>query len=85
MGSKDLNAIKGVADWKLKTSNFSVNLGFGLMLVKHLQISANYNIACGKTGEMTFNKAADNTWKTLAGKTKDGRANAWQVGLAYYF
>ena len=71
--------------YALKNSNFSVNLGFGVTAFKHLQVSANYNIACGKTGEMTFNKAADNTWKTLAGKTKDGRANAWQIGLAYYF
>ena len=34
---------------------------------------------------MSFSKAADKTWKALAGKTKDGRANAWQIGLAYYF
>ena len=85
VGSKDQTIVKDIADWTLKTSNFSVNLGFGLMLVKHLQISANYNIACGTTGEMSFSKAADKTWKALAGKTKDGRANAWQIGLAYYF
>ena len=34
---------------------------------------------------MSFSKAADKTWKALAGTTKDGRANAWQIGLAYYF
>lgn len=42
----------GVSDWKLKTSNFSINLGLGATLVKHLQVSANYNIACGTTGEI---------------------------------
>ena len=40
--------------YALKNSNFSINLGFGVTAFKHLQVSANYNIACGKTGHATW-------------------------------
>ena len=64
---------------KFKNSDLSVNVGLGLMMFKHLQLSANYNIACGKTCDVTsMQNVADMV------KTK-GRYNAWQVGLAYYF
>ena len=62
-------------EWQLKSSNFSVNVGAGVMLVKHLQLSANYNIACGKTGDVTVAKVA----------TATGKANAWQIAAVYYF
>lgn len=61
-------------NWKWKDSNLSVNVGLGLMLVNHLQINANYNIACGKTGEATVDNVDFN-----------GKFNSWQIGLAYYF
>jgi len=67
-------------NWKWKDSNFSVNVGLGLMLLQHLQVNANYNIACGKTGEATIENAA-----TKAIKNANGRNNSWQLGLAYYF
>ncbi len=65
-------------NWKWNDTNFSVNVGLGVMLVNHLQINANYNIACGKTGE-----AKDD----IAGVVKDfnAKSNSWQIGLAYYF
>ena len=67
-------------DWKdqgsysLKKSNFSVNVGAGVTVLSHLQISANYNIACGKT--------ADVTWKNVNGKSRN---NSWQIALGYWF
>lgn len=64
-------------EWKLKSSQFSVNVGAGFTILKHLQLTANYNIACGKTGEIT----ASNVLST----PKSGRTNAWQIALAYYF
>lgn len=64
-------------NWKWKNSNFSVNVGLGLMLVNHLQVNANYNIACGKTGEVRVNDVVDEAF--------DGKFNSWQIGLAYYF
>lgn len=63
-------------NWKWKESNFSVNLGAGLMLLNHLQLNANYNIACGKTAEATFDKVKTGI---------KGKSNSWQIGLAYYF
>ena len=72
-----------MGEWRLKSSTFSVNVGVGAMLLSHLQLSANYNIACGKTGDMTVSKALGETGQNLF--SKNGRTNAWQIGLAYYF
>lgn len=65
------------AQWKLKKSTFSVNLGLGVMLINHLQVGANYNIVCGKTGEVTVLDGAESLVR--------GRANSWQISAAYYF
>lgn len=67
------------ATWNLKSSAFSVNVGAGVTIASHFEVSANYNIACGRTGDVTFEDTVDKVFK------KHGRANAWQIGLAYYF
>ena len=83
VGDKVTNIISNVVDWRLKDSNLSANVGLGLMLLNHLQISANYNIAFGTTGEFNvLTDVASRTWDTVTGKTK---ANAWQLSVAYYF
>lgn len=83
VGDKNQSLFKDMGEWRLKSSTFSVNVGLGAMLLSHLQISANYNIACGKTGETTVSSALDELAQSAA--KKRGRANAWQIGLAYYF
>ena len=83
VGDKNQSIFKDMGEWRLKSSTFSVNVGVGAMLLSHLQLSANYNIACGKTGDMTVSKALGETAQELLGK--NGRTNAWQIGLAYYF
>lgn len=83
VGDKNQSLFKDMSEWRLKSSTFSVNVGLGAMLLSHLQISANYNIACGKTGETTVSSALGELAKSAA--KKRGRANAWQIGLAYYF
>ena len=83
VGDKNQSLYKDVAQWRLKSSTFSVNVGLGAMLLSHLQISANYNIACGKTGDTTVSDVAGETVQQMF--KKRGRANAWQIGLAYYF
>ena len=65
---------------KFKDSDVSVNVGLGVTIVKHLQLNANYNIACGKTCDVT----ATDVLSAVTSKTK-GRFNSWQVGLAYFF
>ncbi|WP_418580184.1 porin family protein [Prevotella sp.] len=84
VGDKNQSLLKDAAEWKLKSSNFSVNVGLGFTVLSHLQVSANYNIACGKTGDVTVSDAAGATLQELIGKN-GGKANAWQVGVAYYF
>lgn len=83
VGDKNQSIFKDMGEWRLKSSTFSVNVGVGAMLLNHLQLSANYNIACGKTGDMTVSKALGDTAQELL--SKNGRTNAWQIGLAYYF
>ena len=83
VGDKNQSLFKDMGEWRLKSSTFSVNVGLGAMLLSHLQISANYNIACGKTGESTVSSALGELAQSAA--KKRGRANAWQIGLAYYF
>lgn len=85
VGDKNQSLLKDAAEWKLKSSNFSVNVGLGFTVLSHLQVSANYNIACGKTGDVTVSDAAGATLQELIGKNGGGKANAWQVGVAYYF
>jgi len=71
-----------VYDWTMKSSNFSVNVGLGTTLLKHLQLKVNYNIALGKTGDVEVTDGAGAAWDIIRGKAK---ANAWQVSAAYYF
>ena len=82
IGDKSKNIVDNALEWRLKDSNLSANVGLGLMLLDHLQISANYNIALGTTGEVDVNKALGTTWDTAIGKAK---ANAWQLSVAYFF
>jgi len=63
-----------VADWSVKTAHISANAGLGVMLLQHLQVSANYNFALSKSAEVTVNG--------VTGKVKN---NAWQIGVAYFF
>ena len=77
VGDKDIKT--DVGNWTFKSSNISANVGLGLMLLRHLQISANYNFSLGKTGELE---------QDIPGAIKsidDGKLNAWQIGLTYFF
>uniref|UniRef100_A0AB33JAL8 Porin family protein n=1 Tax=Prevotella sp. GTC17259 TaxID=3236795 RepID=A0AB33JAL8_9BACT len=67
--------------FQMKKSNFSVNLGAGVSLLKHVEVGFKYNIVCGKTGDINVLDAAG---KAISNTAK-GRYNSWQVGLAYYF
>ena len=68
-------------NFQMKKSLFSVNLGIGATISK-IQLTANYNIPVGKTGELNVMDAASTIVKD--GSTKV-RNNTWQVGLAYFF
>lgn len=66
------------SSYSLKKSNFSVNVGAGVTVLNHLQVSANYNIACGKTADMTWSNAGEK----ITGKSRN---NSWQIALGYWF
>ena len=66
--------------FQLKKSNFSVNLGAGVYLTKHLEVGFAYNIAMGKTADASWKQAWDATVKT-----DDTKAKSWQISAAYFF
>lgn len=70
------------SSYSLKKSNFSVNVGAGVTLLNHLQVSANYNIACGNSADASLSKALDAA--ANAGKDKSHN-NSWQIALGYWF
>lgn len=63
--------------YEFKKSNISLNLGLGAILLSHLQVHANYNIALGKTSELS-------PIGTI-GEAIDSKTNTWQISLAYLF
>ena len=82
VGDKNVD-LGGDSNWKFRSSQFSVNVGAGFSFMNHFEVTANYNIACGKTGDATLSKTVS---EVVGSATKDkGRTNAWQIALAYYF
>ena len=81
IGNKTNELKSDVANWTLKSSNLSANVGIGATIASHLQLKVNYNIALGKTGEVEVKDAVTGAWNTVTG----AKANAWQVSAAYYF
>lgn len=80
VGDKDQKITEG-STWSVKNSNFSLNFGAGVTLLSHLQLTANYNVVCGKTSDATIKEGIEQ----LTNKEVRSRANAWQIALAYYF
>jgi opacity protein-like surface antigen len=68
------NVSKKYENWSWKSSQFSVNVGIGATLLKHIEVKANYNVVCGKSASAI-----------AEGFKGNSRYNAWQLGLAYYF
>ncbi len=81
IGDKHQTILKDAQEWTLKSSNISANVGIGATLLDHLQVTFNYNIPLGKTGEVNVKKGAEAAWETVTG----GRANAWQISAGYFF
>jgi hypothetical protein len=71
----------GANEWTWRSSNLSVNVGVGFCVLDKVEVKANYNVACGKTGEVNVWNAT----KTTVQQTFKSKYNSWQVGVAYYF
>ena len=78
VGNKNFKWNSG-SSYSLKKSDFSVNVGLGATVLSHLQVSANYNIVCGKSADITLDTAIDNITKSKS------HNNSWQIGVAYFF
>lgn len=76
----DSKKVLKTSSYKFSDSNFSINVGAGVRLIKHIEIGATYNIAVGKTGEIE--SVADAASGAFSSK---GRSNSWQISAAYYF
>lgn len=79
-----INAVGGVypADYTLRSSNLSLNLGAGIILFDHFQIHANYNLALGSTSDYRNEfDAVSNIYSNVV----KSRTNVWQVSVAYIF
>lgn len=79
-----LNAAGGVypTEYTLRSSNLSLNLGAGVILLDHVQIHANYNLALGSTSDYS------NEWDATVNAYNNivkSRTNTWQVSVAYIF
>lgn len=68
-------------DWTWRSGYLSFNVGLGFTLFKHIELRGNYNIACGRTAEVTV---YDVLRQTIT-DTYKSHYNAWQIDAAYYF
>jgi len=84
LGNKTTSLLDGGAMWEFKKSHISGNAGLGVMLLNHLQVSFNYNLAFSKSGELVVvNEQGSRIGYN--GSKVDAKMNTWQVALAYYF
>ena len=78
----DKDWIQGVVsgedyNYTLRGSNLSLNIGLGAVIIDHIQIHANYNMALGSTSDYRDAKSA---LSSIESKT-----NTWQVSVGYIF
>lgn len=64
--------------FQLKKSAFSVNLGAGFFVSKHLEFGFNYNIAVSSTAEASWDSAIDAI-------RDDTKPKSWHISATYYF
>ena len=64
--------------FQLKKSAFSVNLGAGFFLSRHLEFGFIYNVAVSSTADASF----DEGMKAISDDTKP---KSWQISATYYF
>ena len=70
-----VNAKKQKQQYIFESSTFSLNFGFGAR-VTHWEATINYNVPIGKSGDVM--------WGTSLEHSKMS-ANAWRLGVTYYF
>ena len=59
-------------NYKWKSADISVNAGVGVMLLKRIEVKANYTFPCSSAGE------------SEGGEPYDWKLKGWQIGMAIY-
>ena len=67
--------------FQMKKSSFSINLGAGVTVLKHLEVGFAYNIPLGTTGDISWKDATDAAKNVV----DDTKVNTWTISAAYYF
>ena len=67
--------------YQFKKSNVSLNLGLGAIVLSKIQLHVNYNIALGKTSELSEFSGVTGA----LGDVIDSKTNTWQISAAYLF
>ena len=67
------------SEYKLKESNIRLNLGLGFTIFDQLQLHGNYNLALGKTADIT------GSILDFSKELAELKTNTWQISLAYIF
>ena len=70
---------QALSEYTLGSSNLSLNLGLGAVVLDHVQLHVNYNIALGSTSEYSEPAEAALNFATKS------KTNTWQFSLAYIF
>lgn len=72
------------SSFQLRKTAFSVNLGGGLFLGRHLEVGFAYNIALGKTGDASFHQTISDLFSKDT-YTDESKAKTWTLSVAAYF
>lgn len=87
IGDKDILNLDTYRNISWEEQDVSINMGLGFTLLKHFELRANYNLACGKTGEIKSLETGSEALTNAIINTWNGKlhSNAWQIGVTYYF
>lgn len=86
LGGKKWKDLEGLGmEWKNTTA--SLNLGFGVKVLKHIQAGLTYNIGLSKTAEYTdidADEATKKAFKEVWGNA-NAKTNTWMISASYMF
>ncbi len=80
--SQDWSGVTDYSKYTLRSSNLSLNLGLGAVILNHFQVHANYNLALGSSADYRDEMGAIGSVYKNVIKTK---TNTWQISVAYIF
>lgn len=80
-GTSFKETFESVKDWRWKDAQLSLNIGFGVMLLNHVELRAAFSHPCGKTSEFDYYEVKND----IKGHYKTPSLNSIQAGATIYF